>query len=56
MGLIGFPDGAATGPPVLISLEHITNAKTRDKVFEPCRETVRELLGRAIWPDGTPVD
>jgi hypothetical protein len=56
VGLIGFPDGAATGPPVLISLEHITNAKTRDKVFEPCRETVRELLGRAIWPDGTPVD
>lgn len=56
MGLIGFPDGVATGPPVLISLEQITNATARDKVFEPCRETVRELLGRATWPDGTPVD
>ena len=56
MGLIGFPDGVATGPPVLIGLEQITNATARDKVFEPCRETVRELLGRATWPDGTPVD
>ncbi len=55
IGVVGFPAGSETGPPLVIDLSEITTATPLDKVFKPCGETVRELVARAHWSDGTPV-
>lgn len=56
MGLVGFPSARVPGRPIVIDLAQIVSAKPLDKVFEPCGESVRELVSRATWVDGTPVD
>jgi len=55
IGVVGFSVGSETGPPLVIDLREITTATPLDKVFKPCGETVRDLVARAHWTDGTPV-
>lgn len=55
IGVVGFPAGSKAGPPLVIDLSEIATATPRDKVFKPCGETVRDLVARAQWTDGTPV-
>lgn len=59
VGVVGFPviaeaDGE-DGGPLLIDLVEIASATPCDRVFEPCGETVTQLVARSRWTDGTPV-
>ena len=59
VGVVGFPStGEADGedgPPLLIDLVEIAGATPLDQTFEPCGETVSQLVARGRWIDGTPV-
>ena len=59
VGVIGFPVIAEAdsedGRPLLIDLLEIASATPLDCVFDPCGETVTQLVARSRWTDGTPV-
>ena len=56
MGLIGFKSAAVVEAPVFIDIKQIAVATDVKKRFSRSSEPIGDLLKRAIWSDGRPVE